>query len=281
MPSSSAATATATAAIDVARYIDHTLLRPDATRTQIEQLCAQARRFGFAAVCVAPCHVRTSAAALPPQSSSSTTPVKVCTVIGFPLGANTTAVKAYETRRAVADGATEVDVVINIGAVKSGDWTAVQDDLREVVEAAHRHGRRYDDDDDNDDGRVGGGVLCKVILETSLLTDEEKKRACQACVAAGADFVKTSTGFAKGGATVQDIRLMRAAVGPDMGVKASGGVRTWQDAQAMIAAGATRIGTSAGVQIVQQQQQAASTTTTMANEEMTTQQQHVDTSDGY
>jgi deoxyribose-phosphate aldolase len=217
---------------DIAKYIDHTLLRPDATFDQITKLCNEAREFGFASVCVNPCYVRHCAGLL--QGSA----VKVCTVIGFPLGANVTETKALEARRAIRDGATEVDMVINVGALKSGRDESVYRDIRAVVEAA-----------------MDGGAICKVILETSLLTDEEKVRACQAARRARADFVKTSTGFGPGGATADDVALMsRAVSGTKMGVKASGGIRNLQDAEQMIRAGATRLGASAGVRIVKESQ---------------------------
>ncbi len=206
-------------------YIDHTMLKPEATTEDILKLCAEAARYEFAAVCINPCHVKTAVKAL------QGTPVKVCTVIGFPLGATTTAVKAFETAEAVAAGAAEVDMVINIGALKGGDETYVQEDIAAVVKAAR-------------------GRTVKVILETALLTTEEKVLACRLARQAGAHFVKTSTGFGPGGATAEDISLMREAVGPDLGVKASGGVRTRQAALQMINAGATRIGTSSGVTIV-------------------------------
>lgn len=211
--------------MNINKYIDHTLLKPEATADMIDKLCAEAKEHGFASVCVNPYWVKRSAELL------AGTDVKVCTVIGFPLGANTPEVKAAETRDAIANGATEVDMVLNVGALKSGDLEAVKRDVAAVKEAA-------------------GSVLLKVILETGLLTDEEKETACKLCVEAGADYVKTSTGFGPGGATVEDIALMRKAVGPDIGVKASGGVRDGEAAAAMIAAGATRIGTSSGVSIV-------------------------------
>jgi len=217
------------AARQVARYIDHTLLKADATRDEILKLCEEGARYGFASVCINPTWVREAACAL--RGSG----VKVCTVIGFPLGANAPDTKAFETRRAIFDGAREVDMVINIGALKSGDYDLVSRDIRGVVEVAHE----VDD-------------LCKVIIETALLTDEEKVRACELARNAGADFVKTSTGFSKGGATVADIALMRRVVGGQMGVKASGGVKDLQQAQEMIRAGATRIGASVGVKIVQE-----------------------------
>lgn len=213
--------------LDLARYIDHTLLGPDATAGDIDQLCDEADRYGFASVCINPTWVKRAA------NNLRGTGVPVCTVIGFPLGATTTEVKAMEARKALRDGAREVDMVINIGALKSGDHELVYDDIAKVVDAAHEV-----------------GAICKVILETSLLTDEEKVIASALAKRAMADFVKTSTGFGPGGATVYDVALMRETVGPEMGVKASGGVRTADDAEDMIAAGATRIGASAGVQII-------------------------------
>src|SRR5919202_3178490 len=214
---------------DWASFIDHTLLKPEATEADIRRLCAEAAQFHFASVCVNPTWVRAAACHL--RGSG----VPVCTVIGFPLGATLADVKAYETRRAIFDGAREVDMVINVGALKSGDDCAVEYDIRSVVEAAHE----YD-------------VLVKVIIEAALLTDDEKVRACIAAKQAGADFVKTSTGFAKGGATVADVALMRRTVGAEMGVKAAGGVRGLEDARAMLEAGATRIGASVGVKIAQE-----------------------------
>jgi deoxyribose-phosphate aldolase len=217
---------------ELAKYIDHTLLRSDATFDQVTKLCHEAREFGFASVCINPCYVRHSAGLL------RGSPVKVCTVIGFPLGANDTETKALEARRAIREGATEVDMVINVGALKSGRDDLVYRDIRAVVEAA-----------------MDGGAICKVILETALLTDDEKTRACQAARRARADFVKTSTGFGPGGATAADVALMSQAVsGTKMGVKASGGIRNLQDAEQMIRAGATRIGASAGVRIVKESQ---------------------------
>ncbi|MDW6053110.1 deoxyribose-phosphate aldolase [Bacillus paralicheniformis] len=210
----------------IARMIDHTLLKPDAVTSEIEALCKEARVYGFASVCVNPCWVKLCAELLKDSE------VKVCTVIGFPLGAASPETKAFETRQAIADGAGEVDMVINIGALKDRDTGTVEYDIRAVTDAAV------------------GKALVKVIIETSLLTDEEKRLACELAVKAGADFVKTSTGFSGGGATVQDIKLMREAVGPDIGVKASGGVRDKESALAMVEAGATRIGASAGVSIV-------------------------------
>lgn len=214
---------------DWASLIDHTLLKPEATEDDIQRLCEEAARFHFASVCVNPTWVRSASCHL------RGTGVPVCTVIGFPLGATLPDVKAYEARRAIYDGAREVDMVINIGMLRSGDDCAVEHDIRAVVEAAHEY-----------------EVTCKVIIETALLTDEEKVRACLAAKSAGADFVKTSTGFAKGGATVADIALMRQVVGADLGVKASGGVKGLADARAMVEAGATRIGASVGVKIAQE-----------------------------
>ncbi|MGI8668986.1 MAG: deoxyribose-phosphate aldolase [Aridibacter sp.] len=214
---------------DWASLIDHTLLKPEASESDIKKLCDEAAEFGFASVCVNPVWVKKASEFL--QGSD----VPVCTVIGFPLGATLSDVKAYETRRAIFNGASEVDMVINIGALKSGDDCAVEDDIKAVVEAAHEN-----------------GILCKVIIETALLTDEEKVRACLASKNAGADFVKTSTGFAKGGATVDDVNLMRRTVGKALGVKASGGVKGIDDARKMFEAGATRIGASVGVKIAQE-----------------------------
>jgi deoxyribose-phosphate aldolase len=221
--------------IDIAKYIDHTLLKPDATLDQITKLCEEAREFGFASVCVNPYYVKHCAKRLDGSSA------KVCTVVGFPLGANATKTKAREARRAIRDGADEIDMVINVGALKSGDDDAVYRDIRAVAKVCRK-----------------GGVTLKCILETCLLTDEEKERACQAARRAKADFVKTSTGFSTGGATVEDIALMaRAVADAKMGVKASGGIRTYDDAHRMIEAGATRIGASAGVRIVHESQGAA------------------------
>lgn len=213
--------------MDLAKYIDHTLLKPEATAEQIDQLCAEAQEYNFASVCINPTWVKRAAANL------RGTRVVTCTVIGFPLGANTTAIKAMEARRALREGAREIDMVLNVGALKSGEYEQVREDIAQVAEAAHE---------------VGG--LCKVILETALLTDEEKVVASSLAKDAKADFVKTSTGFGSAGATVYDVALMRETVGPEMGVKASGGVRTLEDVEDMIAAGASRIGASAGVQIV-------------------------------
>ena len=207
------------------RYIDHTLLKPESTQTQIDKLIAEAVEYQFASVCVNPTWVSYAAKAL------KGTEVNVCTVIGFPLGANTSSVKAFETKDAVANGADEIDMVINIGQLKSGQYDAVEADIRAVVEAS-------------------GDKLVKVIIETCLLTDGEKVKACQLAVAAGADYVKTSTGFSTAGANIADMTLMRKTVGPNIGVKAAGGTRSYADAEAFIKAGATRIGTSAGVAIV-------------------------------
>ncbi len=217
------------AAREVARYIDHTLLKPDATRDEILKVCEEGVRYGFASVCINPIWVRESACAL--RGSG----VKVCTVIGFPLGSNTPDTKAYEARRAIFDGASELDMVINIGALKSGDHDLVSRDIKGVVEVAHEV-----------------GYTCKVIIETALLSDDEKVSACLIAKEVGADFVKTSTGFSSGGATAADVALMRRAVGGQMGVKASGGVRDLKQAQEMISAGATRIGASVGVKIIQE-----------------------------
>jgi len=211
----------------IARMIDHTLLKPEATKQQVEELCAEAKQYGFASVCINPGYVKLCAQLLRDTS------VKVCTVIGFPLGATSTESKTFEAERAIKDGAREVDMVINVGMLKSGEFDYVQNDIFAVVHAAHRN-----------------NVLAKVIIETGLLTDEEKIKACVLAKRAGADFVKTSTGFAKGGATVGDIALMRLVVGPDLGIKASGGVRTQEQAKALIESGADRIGASASVKIV-------------------------------
>ncbi|QUI24570.1 deoxyribose-phosphate aldolase [Vallitalea pronyensis] len=209
------------------RYIDHTLLKPQATEEQIKQVCAEAKKYAFASVCVNAYYTSLVAKEL------EGTDVKTCVVVGFPLGATTQAVKAFETKEAIKDGAKEVDMVINIGALKDKKYDEVKEDIKAVVEAA------------------AGQALVKVIFETCLLTDEEKIKACELSKEAGADFVKTSTGFSTGGATVEDIQLMRKTVGPDMGVKASGGVRTTEDATGVIEAGASRIGASAGIAIVE------------------------------
>ncbi len=214
---------------DIARLIDHTLLKPDATRDDIRKLCNEALKYGFASVCVNPWNVSLAAEML--RGSE----VRVCTVVGFPLGATLPQVKVYETEEVIKLGAQEIDMVINVGALKSGQLDAVEADIRGVVEASHR-----------------GGAICKVILETVLLTTDEKVRGSLAAKNAGADFVKTSTGFASGGATVEDVRLMRAVVGGEIGVKAAGGVRSLEDLQKMVEAGATRIGASASVKILEQ-----------------------------
>ena len=211
----------------LASMIDHTLLKPEATRAQVEQVCDEAKQYGFASVCVNPVYVKLCAQRL------KGSPVKVCAVVGFPLGATLPEVKAFETQQALEAGATEIDMVINIGALKDGDNDLVARDIAAVVRAAH-----------------AGNALVKVILEAALLTDDEKITACQLAQSAGADFVKTSTGFGPGGATAEDVALMRRAVGPTMGVKAAGGIRTLADAQKMIAAGATRIGASASVKMM-------------------------------
>ena len=213
--------------MELAKYIDHTLLKTDAQRADVAKLIEEAKAYHFASVCVSPIWVSYVSDAL--RGSG----VKTCTVIGFPQGATPSAVKAFETKQAVADGADEVDMVIAVGRLKDGDDAYVKADIEAVVRAAH------------------GKALTKVIIETCLLTDEEKRRACLLAKEAGADFVKTSTGFAAGGATAADVRLMRESVGEAMGVKAAGGIRSRADAEAMIAAGATRLGTSSGVKIVE------------------------------
>jgi deoxyribose-phosphate aldolase len=215
---------------EIASMIDHTLLKPDATPDQIAQLCYEARKYGFAAVCVNPTHVQLAAQLLKGSS------VAVCTVVGFPLGATPPEVKAYEAQLALDQGATEIDMVINIGALKSKDYALVARDVRAVVRVCRAH---------------TPSVLVKAIIEAVLLAEEEKIAACLLAKESGADYVKTSTGFAAGGATVADVALMRRVVGSKMGVKAAGGVRTAADAQALVAAGATRIGASAGVKIIQ------------------------------
>ena len=212
----------------IARLIDHTILKPDAVREEVRKVCAEALKYSFASVCVNPFWVPLVAAEL------RGSPVKVCTVAGFPLGATSTAAKVAETRAALADGAQEIDMVINIGALRGGETGVVETDIRAVADASH-----------------ASAAIVKVIIETALLTDTEKILACQLAQAAGADFVKTSTGFSKSGATVADIALMRKTIGPSMGVKASGGIRTLEDLNAMVAAGATRVGASASVQIME------------------------------
>ena len=213
---------------NLARLIDHTILRPDALRSDVEKVCAEALRFEFASVCVNSFWVPLITRELAGSS------VKVCTVAGFPLGAATTATKVAETAEAVAAGAAEIDMVLNVGALLSGDTATAESDIAAVVRASH-----------------AGGALVKVIIETALLSDDAKVLACRIAVAAGADYVKTSTGFAKSGATAADIALMRRTVGPDIGVKASGGIRTLSDVRAMVAAGASRVGASASVAIME------------------------------
>jgi len=210
-----------------ASFIDHTLLKPDATKEQIKQLCEEAKKYGFASVCVNPYWVKDCKQIL------KGTKVNVCTVIGFPLGATTTATKVFETAQAIEQGADEIDMVINIGLLKARDYERVKEDIKEVVDAA-------------------SGRLVKVIIETCLLSDEEKVKACQLAVDAGAAFVKTSTGFSTGGATMEDVALMRKTVGEQVGVKASGGIRSLAEMLKMIDAGATRIGTSSGVKIIEE-----------------------------
>jgi len=214
---------------DIARLIDHTLLKPEASREDVRKLCQEAVRYGFASVVVNPWYVSFAAELV------RGTEVKVCTVVGFPLGATLPQVKIFETEEVLKLGAEEIDMVINVGALKSGQDDVVESDIRGVVEASHR-----------------GGAICKVILETALLTLEEKVRACVAAKNARADFVKTSTGFGPGGATAEDVQLMRCIVGGEIGVKAAGGVRTLDDLKKMVAAGATRIGASASVRILEQ-----------------------------
>ncbi len=214
--------------LPIAPLIDHTLLKADATPAQIEQLCAEARAYGFASVCVNPAYVSLCNKLLGDSN------VLICTVIGFPLGATTTATKVYETSQALMDGAHEVDMVLAVGRLKAGEYAYVLDDLTQVVETAHTQ-----------------GATCKVIIETALLNDDEKIAACLLVWSVHADYVKTSTGFASSGATVDDVALMARIVGPSVGVKASGGIRTLDDAYALMMAGATRIGSSAGVQMVQ------------------------------
>lgn len=215
--------------MSVAALIDHTLLKPTATGEEIDRLCAEAVQYGFASVCANPYYVPRCARNL------AGSPVKVCTVIGFPLGASTLESKVFAALQAVKSGARELDMVINLSAVKSGHWTGVEQEIQALAAVAE------------------DAAVLKVILETCLLTDEEKVRACQAALRAGAGFVKTSTGFSTGGATVADVALMRKTVGPDFGVKASGGIRDYATAKAMVEAGANRIGASAGVEIVRQE----------------------------
>jgi deoxyribose-phosphate aldolase len=214
---------------DIVKFIDHTLLKPEATPTEIEKLCKEAKEYHFAAVCVNPPYVKQCADYLRGVD------VAVAAVVGFPLGAHTTETKVFETQDAMADGATEIDMVINIGALKAREDAMVRDEIRAVCQAAHH-----------------GHAIVKVIIEAALLTDDEKVRACQSAMEADADFVKTSTGFGPGGATVHDVALMARTVGGELGVKAAGGIRNYEQAQAMIQAGATRIGASAGVKITQE-----------------------------
>jgi len=217
---------------DIATFIDHTLLKPNAKEEEITQLCNEAREFGFAAICINPSYVPLAASLL------ANTPVKICTVVGFPLGSMTTEAKAFETRDAVAKGADEIDVVINVGKLKSGDYQYVVEDIKGVVKAAQHR-------------------IVKVIIEAAMLTDDEKVAACILAKAGGAQFVKTSTGFGPGGATAHDVALMRRTVGAEMGVKAAGGIRDLATAAEMVKAGATRIGASASIQIVTSQSSAS------------------------
>lgn len=212
--------------MQINKYIDHTILKADAPKSKVQQIIDEAKKYEFASVCINPTWVSFAAAQL------KDSPSKVCTVIGFPLGANTSEVKAFEAKNAIENGADEIDMVINIGAAKDGNWELVESDIAAV-------------------NAVKEDKILKVIIETSLLTDDEKVKACEAAVRVGVDFVKTSTGFSTGGATVADVKLMRQTVGPDMGVKASGGVHNLEEAQAMIEAGATRLGVSAGVAIME------------------------------
>jgi len=214
--------------IDIAKYIDHTNLKPYATKGDIIKLCGEAKKYGFYAVCVNPYRVKLA------KEQLKGTDVKVASVIGFPLGATPTEVKVFEAKKALEDGADELDMVINIGALKDKDYNYVKRDIEEVVKVAHEK-----------------GAIVKVIIETCYLTNEEKETACKLAMEAGADFVKTSTGFGTGGATVEDIKLMRKVVRDKLGVKAAGGIRTYEQALEMIKAGADRIGTSSGVKIVE------------------------------
>jgi deoxyribose-phosphate aldolase len=234
-PSVQTAAAGAAGSGSIASFIDHTLLKPEAGEADVLKVCAEAAEYGFKSVCVNPIWVKTVKNALKGSG------VLTCSVVGFPLGATPTDVKTFEARGAVLDGADEVDMVINIAAARAGDKGALIEDIASVAEAVH-----------------ASGAILKVIIETALLTDGQKVMACEAAVEAGADFVKTSTGFNGGGATAEDIALMRRTVGPGLGVKASGGVRSLEDAQAMIAAGATRIGASSGIAIVKGEQGSSS-----------------------
>lgn len=226
---------------NIASMIDHTLLKPDATSEQVKKLCMEAREYKFASVCVNSCHVSLVAQMLTGSG------VKTCSVVGFPLGAMSTRAKAEEAKEAIENGANEIDMVINVGAAKSGDWDLVKKDIEALVQV------------------VRGKALLKVIIESCLLTDEEKVKVCALSKIAGADFVKTSTGFSTGGATVEDIKLMRQAVGPDLGVKASGGIKDYKTAIAMINAGATRIGTSSGILIAKNEKTEPQTATQASN----------------
>ncbi|NLW22110.1 MAG: deoxyribose-phosphate aldolase [Tissierellia bacterium] len=212
---------------ELASMIDHTLLKAEATREMVYQLCNEAKKYGFAAVCVNPYYVKLAKEYLKGSN------IKVATVIGFPLGANRKETKAFEARRAIEDGADEIDMVINIGALKDGDYDLVREDIEAVVEA------------------VKGKAIVKVIIEACILTNEEKVKACQLCEQAGADFVKTSTGFSTGGATIEDIKLIKEVVGDRLKIKASGGIRDYKRAKAMVEAGASRIGASASVNIIE------------------------------
>lgn len=212
---------------EMAKMIDHTLLKQDATEDQIKKLCAEAKEYGFWSVCVNPCYVALSAKEL--EGSN----VKVCTVVGFPLGAFTTETVVFQTVEAMKNGATEIDMVVNVGEIKSGNWGYVENDIKAIAETVHKN----------------NGLL-KVIIETCLLTDDEKVKVCQIAKKVGADYVKTSTGFSTGGATVEDVRLMRDTVGTEMGVKASGGIHSSEEAIALAEAGASRIGASAGIAIL-------------------------------
>lgn len=214
---------------DIASLIDHTILKPETTAAQVRKLCEEGLLYKFASVCVNSFFAPLAAELV------RGSPVKLCTVSGFPLGAMATDSKVFEAQEAIQHGAQEIDMVMNVGALKSGDENAVEEDIRRVAEACHR-----------------GNAICKVILENCLLGEEEKSRACRIAVQAGADYVKTSTGFNAGGATAEDVALMRATVGPKIGVKASGGIRTLEDVKKMVAAGATRIGTSSSVKIMQE-----------------------------
>jgi deoxyribose-phosphate aldolase len=224
----------ATYLTEIASLIDHTILKAEATRQDVLKVCAEAREYSFASVCVNPYWVPLVAHQL------EGTTVKVCTVVGFPLGATSTESKVYEATSAIGHGATEIDMVLNVGELRSGDFEAVKVDIAAVADACHAN-----------------GAILKVILETALLNDEQKVKACELAVAAKADFVKTSTGFSTSGATVHDVELMRRTVGPNIGVKASGGVRTFEDFQKMLAAGASRVGASASVKIVEASRDAA------------------------